>query len=142
MTAHRPRKTGSLEDAAFIEVLYSGTAAPRSGWIIGRHNGVWSPPTDVFETEEALIVRMEVAGVQQSDFYVTLDEQHLTINGARFDPATEPRAYHQMEIHYGEFRTEVDLPVPVDENRIEAEYHDGFLRVTLPKAKPHRVHLK
>jgi HSP20 family molecular chaperone IbpA len=44
-----------------------------------------------------------------------------------------------MEVHFGEFRTDVDLPCPVDEEHIEAEYNDGFLRVRLPKLQARRV---
>jgi HSP20 family molecular chaperone IbpA len=49
------------------------------------------------------------------------------------------RAYHQMEIHFGEFRTEVELPLGVDDSRVDAEYSEGLLRVILPKLKAQRV---
>ncbi|MBL8057622.1 MAG: Hsp20/alpha crystallin family protein, partial [Anaerolineales bacterium] len=48
---------------------------------------------------------------------------------------------HQLEVNFGEFRSEVELPSPVEVEGIEAEYEDGFLRVTLPKAKPRRVEI-
>jgi HSP20 family molecular chaperone IbpA len=44
-----------------------------------------------------------------------------------------------MEINYGDFVVEVRLPVPIDRERIDASYSDGFLRVSLPKAQPRRV---
>ena len=48
-------------------------------------------------------------------------------------------AYHQMEIAYGEFETEVRIPVPIDVSNIEATYSDGFLRVVLSKTRPRQV---
>lgn len=140
MTAHRPRKLGALDETAFIEVLFSGAPVPRSGWMLNRHTSVWYPPTDVYETEDYIVVRVEIAGVQSSDFTVALDEQLLSITGVRYEPTSEPRAYHQMEIHYGEFRSDITLSATVDEANIQAEYKDGLLQVTLLKRKPHRLH--
>jgi HSP20 family protein len=98
----------------------------------------WRPPTDAYETEDTLVVRVEIAGMRESDFLVTLEDQYLLIRGVRPDSA-ERKAYHQMEIPFGEFSTEVELPFPVVAERIEAVYRDGFLRVVLPKAQPHQV---
>jgi len=135
MTANRPRQTGPLEEASLIEVLFYGVAAPRSG----RHGAVWTPPTDLYETEDSLIVQVEIAGVRQSDFSVSLFDRRLVISGVRSDPGPLRRAYHQLEIHFGEFRAEVELPVAVDETQVDAEYSHGMLRVVLPKLKAQRI---
>lgn len=100
-----------------------------------RTTGVWSPPTDVYETDEKFIVRIEIAGMDEKDFSIRLEHNTLVINGSRSD-VPEPRAFHRMEIHFGEFSTEVELPTAIDHEKVEAEYHQGFLRVTLPKARP------
>jgi HSP20 family protein len=101
----------------------------------------WRPPTDVLETDDAVVVRVEIAGMRDGDFSITLDERTLLINGLR--PAlAEGRAFHQMEIPFGEFSTEVDLPFPIDELKIEAVYLDGFLRVWMPKIKPFHVQIE
>jgi HSP20 family protein len=99
---------------------------------------VWSPPTDVYETEEALIVRVEVAGMREEDFEITLEERFLTIRGARPD-ISEWRTYHQLEIPFGEFVSDVELPVAVASDQIEAVYQSGFLRLVLPKKTPHQI---
>ena len=109
-------------------------------WRIANRPRLWRPPTDVFETEENFIVRVEVAGMQEADFKVTLGEQHLQISGIRLD-ISERRAYHQMEIPYGEFITEVELPSPVVFEQVEAVYREGFLRIVLPKARPHHIRI-
>lgn len=98
----------------------------------------WYPPTDVYETEDNIIVRVEIAGMQDEGFAIELSGRHLLIRGLRQDQP-ERRAYHQMEIRFGEFAIELALPSPVDSNQVEAEYADGFLRVILPKAHPRHI---
>jgi HSP20 family protein len=64
-----------------------------------------------------------------------LENNYLTISGNRAEPQ-QRRAYHQMEIRFGEFSTVVALPGPVEIANSGAEYEDGFLIVNLPKAPP------
>lgn len=95
---------------------------------------VWRPPTDVYETEDDVIVKMEIAGMRDDDLEVTVQDNILLINGSRSDP-TERKAYHQMEIPFGKFSVGIELPVQVDTDRATAEYKDGFLTIQLPKEK-------
>jgi HSP20 family molecular chaperone IbpA len=134
MTAKRPHKSDSAEDAAFIESLFTNVSS--SSFLAGNQTRVWRPPTDVFETDTEIVVQVEIAGAEHTDFYLSLDDRRLSVRGVRFDPTPERRAYYQMEIHFGEFFTEVDLPGPVDKDQIQAEYHDGFLVVILIKQPP------
>jgi HSP20 family protein len=101
----------------------------------------WNPPTDVFETEENFIVRVEVAGMKDADFEVAIENHVLMISGNRSEP-NERRAYHQMEIRFGRFEIAVDIPVPVEIERSLAEYKDGFLVVQLPKANPKNIEVE
>jgi len=98
----------------------------------------WRPPTDVYETEDAFVVRVEVAGIREDDFSIHLDGRLLTVRGVRTD-TTERRAYHQMEIPFGEFMLEVELTAPVSTDEVEAVYRDGFLRIHLLKSRPHTI---
>jgi HSP20 family protein len=98
---------------------------------------VWRPPTDVFETDDAIVVRVEIAGMRSGSFSISLEERYLHIRGIRPD-TPERRAYHQMEIAYGEFSTDVDLPAAVIEEQIDASYNDGFLKIVLPKQPEQR----
>jgi HSP20 family protein len=109
------------------------TASPHRPllWQIQTHSR-WSPPTDFFETDEEYIVRVEVAGLSEQDFSVSFDRNMLTIRGTRQDTSAR-RAYHQMEIRYGEFDTSISLPGPIQIEGARAEYEDGFLSVILPK---------
>ncbi|MBI4315730.1 MAG: Hsp20/alpha crystallin family protein, partial [Chloroflexi bacterium] len=69
---------------------------------------------------------------------VSLENRLLVISGVR-DDAAERRAYNQMEIRSGEFRIELEIPIPVDARGIEAHYEDGFLRVILKRPAVVRV---
>ncbi len=112
-----------------------------SGWRLVRRSHVWRPPTDVLETEEAYIVVVEVAGMRGADFNVNYNRRILSIHGTRTDTSAR-KAYHQMEIAYGEFATEARIPVAIEASQIEATYNDGFLRVVLPKAKPKEISIE
>jgi HSP20 family protein len=101
-------------------------------------SNMWSPPTDGYETEDAYIVRVEIAGMREDDFEVALENSTLLISGSRRD-LPERRAYHQMEIRFGKFSTAIDIPGPINVEEASAEYKDGFLIVKLPKAKPNQI---
>jgi HSP20 family protein len=111
---------------------------------VHQHPGAyaWTPPTDFCETSDAYMVRVEIAGMRLDDFKISLEDRYLIISGRRADPFSERRAFHQMEIRFGEFRTVVILPGPVDAAHAEAVYQDGFLTITLPKAKPNTVEVQ
>jgi HSP20 family protein len=101
----------------------------------------WNPPTDVFETEENFIVRVEVAGMKDADFEVAIENQVLKISGNRSE-LNERRAYHQMEIRFGKFEIAVEIPVPVEIEKSIAEYKDGFLVIQLPKASSKHIEVE
>lgn len=107
-------------------------------WNASRPASAWNPPTDVYENENGVIVQVEIAGMRPEDFNIMLDERRLVVTGVRRDP--EPKkAYYQMEISYGEFRVEVDLPWRADPDCVEATYEAGFLRVFLPRPPACRI---
>jgi HSP20 family protein len=108
-------------------------------WTSRSH--IWQPPTDVYETEVAIVVQMEIAGMQNAEISIAIDKRLLSISGIRPGVA-EQGAYYQMEISSGEFLSMVELPSAVVYDKIEAVYHDGFLRVILPKTVPSRIDVK
>ena len=107
-------------------------------WRNGVPSRIWQPPTDVFETEDAVIVRVEISGMREEDFSISLTGSLLTIRGNRPD-IIERRAYHQMEIFFGEFTTEAKLPRPVVADQVHAEYKAGFLRLVFPIVRPRKI---
>ena len=121
------------------ELSFSGMRA--IGWQVSIHSYAWSPPTDVFETDASFIVRLEVAGMRQSDFSIDVEDNFLVISGVRSEPP-ERRTYHQMEIRFGEFSTAIEIPAGADVSKAQADYEDGFLNVVMPKVKPTTLNIK
>jgi HSP20 family protein len=109
------------------------------GWQVMQ--SIWNPPTDVYETEKEYVVRVEVAGMRESDFEVTFENGFLFINGVRPD-ISERRAYYQMEIRFGKFSITLAVPGLVDLDHSEAQYKDGFMTVVLLKAKSKDVKIE
>jgi HSP20 family protein len=92
----------------------------------------WSPPTDVYETEENCVIKLEIAGMRDEDFEVAFENNVLIIRGNRPD-LNERRAYYQMEIRFGKFEIAVEIPLMVNIEKATAGYQDGFLVIVLPK---------
>ena len=107
-----------------------------SQWILPHRGQAWRPPTDVYETEDSIVVKVEVAGMAEDDFAITFADRNLIISGIRRDPSAK-LGYHQMEIPYGEFRTDIYVSKAINIDEIEASYENGFLLVTLPKEGAH-----
>jgi HSP20 family protein len=128
----------SLRHIWYVSEDYQSPITETSRWRIISRPHAWRPPTDVYETEETLVIRVEVAGMREADFTISLAGRTLTIRGIRQD-TSERRAYHQMEIAFGEFTTEVELPYNIISEKVEATYRDGFLRITLPIAQPKHI---
>ncbi len=124
------RKPSAMIMEARREILHAVSWQVRSN--------VWSPPTDEYETEEAYVIRVEIAGMREEDFEVLLENDILLISGSRSD-FPDRRAYQQMEIRFGKFETSVSIPRPVDVDQARAEYKDGFLTVVLPKVTPNQI---
>lgn len=103
-----------------------------------RNEAIWRPPTDVYETDASAVVIVEIAGLSEESYEISLTGRVLVVSGERRDPA-EKLAYHQMEIRYGRFRTEVHLPWALEGAEQAASYEDGFLTIKLQKAQTRRV---
>ncbi len=95
----------------------------------------WRPPTDVYETSERVVIKVEIAGMNPDDFELSFADRILQIRGVRRDKQHK-LSYHCLEIQYGEFLSEVYLPGNYAETAIDAQYENGFLTVTLPKLPP------
>ena len=119
-----------------MQSKYAGINRGRNG----MRSHVWRPPTDVFEIDETFVVRVEIAGMEDAEISIELHERLLVIRGIRQD-VPERRAYHQMEISFGEFLSEIELPGPIIAEEVVAEYKGGFLKVILPQDRPKRIRI-
>ena len=95
------------------------------------------PAIDVYETEHATVVRVELAGVRSEDVRLTLDGEYLQISGRRSTTYERPPEHHlQMEIPRGNFERVIRLPHPYDPERVSAVLQAGILTVELPNLPP------
>lgn len=95
----------------------------------------WTPPTDVYETEEEFHVVMAVPGLERDDVKVEFERDTLRVRGCRPEPAGEKRDYYKMEIPVGPFERRVRIGRAVRAEDIRVLYEDGVLRIALPKSR-------
>jgi len=94
----------------------------------------WEPAIDMYETPQAMVVMVELAGLRQEDIDITVHAKTLVIRGERRESQEgDKRTYYQMEIFKGHFERGILLPVAVDIDQTKASYHDGILEIVLPK---------
>jgi HSP20 family protein len=106
----------------------------------------WNPSVDIFETENDVVVKAEVPGMDPKSIDVRLENNVLLLKGERhFEKETNEENYHRIEREYGSFSRAFSLPMAVKEEKITAEYKDGILKIVLPKkeeAKPKTIKIE
>ncbi|CCI01648.1 Hsp20/alpha crystallin family protein [Microcystis aeruginosa] len=94
------------------------------------------PAAEMTETPEAVQLKLEIPGMEAKDLNVEVTADSLTISGERkSEIKTEEEGFTRTEFRYGKFHRVIPLPVQVDNNNVTAEYKDGILNLTLPKAE-------
>jgi HSP20 family protein len=116
---------------------FSGSKPP----MVRFSRSMWEPPIDMYETEDNVVVIVELAGVSEDDVEIVIDRETFTVQGkrTRIDPSAGKRAYYRMEIPSGPFKRAVRLPTPVDPTGVKAVCDRGLVEVILPKPKPKRI---
>ena len=109
-------------------------------------HGKWSPTLDVAETDQEVIVKADLPGIDPKDIEITVSGDVLTVRGEKKQESEEEgKNFHRVERHYGSFARQVHLPTAVDAERIEAKASNGVLTITLPKrpeVQPRRIEVK
>ena len=112
----------------------------------GIFKGRMLPSLDLSETPNTIEVRMDVPGIKAEEIDIQLANGVLTISGERKEEKEEKgKMFHRVERHYGSFSRSVTLPSTVAEDKVDAQYHDGVLTVTLQKteeAKSKKIKVK
>jgi HSP20 family protein len=102
----------------------------------------WVPNTDVYVTEEMLVIKVELAGMRKEDLELTVEGNRLTITGHRPDGCRAPKCkFLVMEISYGSFQSVIELPPGYDLTGAKAAYQNGFLRIDVPQARSNKKKL-
>ena len=119
--------------------FFRGSNGGEQGWLAGA----WTPPVDIYETDDALVLTAELPGVSKDDVSIEIHNNTLTLRGERkHDAEVKEEHYHRVERAYGTFQRAFVLPTLVDQEKVQATYHDGILELRLPKveaAKPRRI---
>jgi HSP20 family protein len=119
--------------------FFRGGTGEEAGWGVRT----WTPPVDIYETDDALILKAELPGVSKDDVSIEIHQNTLILRGQRKHEAeVKEEQYHRVERAYGTFQRSFMLPTLVDQEHVHATYHDGVLELRLPKseaAKPKRV---
>jgi HSP20 family protein len=109
-------------------------------------SGAWAPAVDIYETPEALEMTFEIPGVNQKDIRVNIENNLLMVSGERKLEHEDRRdRYHRVERNYGAFQRSFTVPSTIDPNRINAEFTNGLLRLTLqkrPETQPRAIEVK
>ena len=104
------------------------------------------PAMDVYETDDEVVVTVELAGLSAEDVDVSVEDSTLTVSGSReFSSEVNEENYHRIERRYGAFSRAVSLPSQVDTSKVDARFEDGVLTVDVPKidkATPKRIQIK
>ena len=101
---------------------------------ICRRGRKWTPLMDIYETEKQVVLRLEVGGLKEDQFEVTLEEDTLIISGHRPTSAAGCSViYHHVEMPNGAFERRIQINFPIKRESISANYNDGILEIVLPK---------
>ncbi len=119
--------------------FFQGGTGEEAGWGVRT----WAPPVDIYETDDALILKAELPGVSKDDVSIEIHQNTLILRGQRKHEAeVKEEHYHRVERAYGTFQRSFMLPTLVDQEHVQATYTDGVLELRLPKseaAKPKRI---
>jgi HSP20 family protein len=105
--------------------------------------GMWAPPVDIYETDDAFMLKAELPGFTKEDVNIEVHENRLIIRGERKrETEAKEDQYHRLERAYGRFERAFWLPTTVDAEHIQASFKNGVLEMRLPKsekAKPKQI---
>src|SRR3989442_2164891 len=102
----------------------------------GSARANWVPNTDVYSTDNGLVVKVELAGMRSDNLEITVEGNRLRISGNRPDGCRAQKCnFLVMEINYGPFESVLELPPGYDLGQAKAAYLNGFLRIDVPLAQ-------
>ncbi len=103
----------------------------------------WTPAIDVVETDNAIELKAELAGMKPEDINIEVQDNVLTVSGERrFEEEVKEDKFYRIERRYGSFSRSLALPPTVDETKVEANYENGVLHIKVHKAeivKPKKI---
>lgn len=109
-------------------------------WPFRYLSGMSSPRVDVYQTENDVVLKAEIPGISKEDLNVYIDENSIRLSGhSKRNNEFKDEHILRSERYYGSFSRTIPLPVEVKSDHAKAEYKDGILTVTVPKAEPSKT---
>ena len=112
------------------------------GWDVAPFAGpsarlaAFHPSIDVKESDKEISVKAELPGLEEKDVEVLLDNETLTIKGEKKEEKEDKgKGYYHVECSYGSFHRVIPLPAGIDKKKVQAQFKNGVLNITLPKAE-------
>ncbi|OPY09605.1 MAG: Spore protein SP21 [Syntrophaceae bacterium PtaB.Bin095] len=112
------------------------------GWDVAPFAGpsarlaAFHPSIDVKESDKEISVKAELPGLEEKDVEVLLDNETLTIKGEKKEEKEDKgKGYYHVECSYGSFHRVIPLPAGIDQKKVQAQFKNGVLNITLPKAE-------
>jgi HSP20 family protein len=125
--------------------LFDSFFGNREGAAARQETRRWVPPMDLVETEDHLVLRADLPGVDRDDIEIEVKDGILTVSGERKAQHEEKReGYHRVERSFGRFSRSLELPKGVEAESVAASFEDGVLEVRMPKPaerKPTRIEI-
>jgi HSP20 family protein len=133
------REVDSLQNEVnrvFDAFFGGGASAPARRWV---------PAVDVVETDERLLLKMDLPGLDRDDVSIEIRDGVLTVSGQRrAEHEQKSEGYHRIERAFGTFSRSLSLPDGIEPDKVEANFDKGVLEIRVPKPeerKPHRVQI-
>lgn len=109
-------------------------------------NAVWMPLTDIYEDKDNYYIKADLPGIKKGDVKISYSDGNLSISGERAqEKETKDAKFHRIERSFGKYYRSFNIPKEIKEDKIEAEFKDGQLNITIPKAdevKPKEIEVK
>jgi len=120
-------------DRIFNDFLY-----PSRGMQMSKDSS-WNPRVDIYEDEDAIVLKAELPGVEKDNIVVDVEGRVLTLKGERSsDNEVQEESYYRRERTFGSFERRFNLPDNVDPEKITADYKDGILKLGIPKPEENK----
>lgn len=127
-----------------VNRLFDDVAQPHPDGA-ANHSRLWAPLVDVSENPNEVTVRLDLPGIDAGSVDVQLTGDTLSVRGERRFDRREGEGYLHLERPYGTFQRSFNLSVPVQADRVKADYKDGVLTIMLPKEeaiKPRKIQIQ
>lgn len=130
--ARNPMQMREEIDRLFNQFFGRGCDGEEATW----GQGIWAPPVDIYETDEAFVLKAELPGFTKEDVDIKIQGNQLILRGERKrETEAKEEQYHRIERAYGRFKRAFWLPTTVDSEKIQATFKNGVLELRLPKSE-------